>query len=267
MTRVMYTGATGRMAGSIRKTLAGEFERVRLFARSQPDALLVGEEVVLGDLTDFETVRRACEDVDVIVHFGGIADESSFSAILSSNIEGTYNLFEAARQAGVRRVVFASSNHVTGFYPSNEVIDAHAAPRPDSFYGVSKVFGEALGRLYHDKWGMEVVSLRIGIFRPVPTDVRQLALWLSPRDGAELVRRAVIAPGIGYLTVFGVSANTRSYWDNSEPARLLGFTPLDDAETYADAVDAGQQAPRLQGGQYTDPDYEGGSWVPRSDKP
>jgi uronate dehydrogenase len=263
----MYTGATGRMAGSIRETLAGEFDHVQLFARSQPDTLFAGEEVALGDLTDFEAVRRACEDIDVIVHFGGIADESSFSAILSSNIEGTSNLFEAARQMGVRRVVFASSNHVTGFYPSDEVIDVHAAPRPDSFYGVSKVFGEALGRLYHDKWGMEVVSLRIGIFRPAPTDVRQLALWLSPRDGAELVRRAVIAPDIGYLTVFGVSANTRSYWDNSEPARLLGFTPLDDAETYADAVDAGQQAPRLQGGQYTDPDYEGGSWVPRSDKP
>jgi uronate dehydrogenase len=253
------------MADSIRETLEGEFDAVRLFARSEPARLHAGEEVVLGDLTDPDAVRRACEAVDVIVHFGGIADESSFSEILSVNIEGTYNLFEAARQAGVRRVVFASSNHVTGFYPSDTVIGVDAPPRPDSYYGVSKVFGEALGRLYHDKWGLEVVSLRIGIFRPVPTDVRQLALWLSPRDGAELVRCAVTAPDIGYLTVLGVSANARSYWDDGESARLLGFRPQDDAESYADAVGEGQQ-PRFQGGQYADPDYRGGSWVPRRDR-
>lgn len=266
MTKVMYTGASGRMASSIRETLEGAFDSVRLFSRSEPERLFAGEELVLGELGDADAVRRACEDVDVIVHFAGIADESSFEQILSVNIEGTHTLFEAARAAGVRRIVFASSNHVTGFYPSDETIDVHAAPRPDSYYGVSKVFGEALGRLYHDKWGMEVVSVRIGIFRPAPTDVRQLALWLSPRDGAELFRCAVTAPDVGYATVFGVSANTRGYWDHADSARAIGYVPQDDAERYADTVDLTQDPPRFQGGIYTDPAYEGGSWVPRSDR-
>lgn len=266
MTTVMYTGASGRMASAIRELLEGEFDAVRLFSRSEPERLFTGEHLLLGELGDADAVRRACEGVDVIVHFAGIADESSFEAILAANIEGTYTLFEAAREAGVRRIVFASSNHVTGFYPSTETIDAEAAPRPDSYYGVSKVFGEALGRLYHDKWGMEVVSLRIGIFRPAPTDVRQLAMWLSPRDGAELVRRAVTAPNVGYATVLGVSANTRSFWDVSDAARTIGYVPQDDAESFADTIDVSQQPPRFQGGQYTDPDYEGGSWVPRGDR-
>jgi uronate dehydrogenase len=263
MTKVMYTGASGRMASSIRETLEGAFDSVRLFSRSEPERLFAGEELQLGELGDADAVRRACEDVDVIVHFAGIADESSFEAILSANIEGTYTLFEAAREAGVRRIVFASSNHVTGFYSSDETIDAHAAPRPDSYYGVSKVFGEALGRLYHDKWGMEVVSLRIGIFRPAPSDVRQLAMWLSPRDGAELVRCAATAPDVGYATVLGVSANTRSFWDVSDAAQAIGYVPQDDAESFADTIDLTEQPPRFQGGIYTDADYAGGSWVAR----
>lgn len=266
MTTVLYTGASGRMASSIRETLEGAFDAVRLFSRSTPPRLFAREELLLGDLADAEAVRRACEGVDVIVHFAGIADESSFDQILTANIVGAHTLFEAARAAGVRRIVFASSNHVTGFYPSTETIDVHAAPRPDSYYGVSKVFGEALGRLYHDKWGMEVVSLRIGIFRPTPSDVRQLALWLSPRDGAELVRCAVTAPDVGYVTVLGVSANTRSFWDAEESGRAIGFVARDDAEDHAASVDLTQEPPRFQGGLYTDPDYEGGSWVPRSDR-
>lgn len=266
MTTVLYTGASGRMASSIRETLEGAFDDVRLFSRSAPEQLFAREEFVRGDLADADAVRRACEGVDVIVHFAGMADESSFDQILTANIVGTHTLFEAAREAGVRRIVFASSNHVTGFYPSTETIDVHAAPRPDSYYGVSKVFGEALGRLYHDKWGMEVVSLRIGIFRPEPSDVRQLALWLSPRDGAELVRCAVTAPDVGYVTVLGVSANTRSFWDNADAARTIGFVARDNAEDHAATIDLTHDLPRFQGGLYTDPDYEGGSWVPKGER-
>lgn len=262
MTSVLYTGASGRMASALRESLAGEFEEVRLFARSVPERLFEGEEVALGDLADAEAVERACFGIDVIVHLGGIADESSFDEILSANIVGTQNVFAAARAQRVRRVVFASTNHVIGFYPSTQTIGPDDPPRPDTYYGVSKVFGEALGRLYHDKWGIEVVNLRIGSFRPAPEDERQLSIWLSPGDATHLVRRAVLAEEVGYLTVYGVSANTRSFWDNGAAAAALGYEPQDDAEAYADRIPAGTASP-LQGGGFTDPEYIGGAWVPR----
>src|SRR5690606_14525954 len=165
MTTVMYTGGTGRMGSVIRSGLAGRYERVVLFTRQEPsEPLHPTEEVVLGDLLDLEALVEAARGVDVIVHLGGIADESSFDQILQSNIIGTQHVYEAARRSGVRRVVYASSNHVVGFHSSQEVLDESATLRPDTFYGVSKAFGEALASLYHDKWGVESVLLRIGTF-------------------------------------------------------------------------------------------------------
>jgi uronate dehydrogenase len=196
--------------------------------------------------------------IDVVIHLAAIADEAPWDDILKSNIEGTYMVFEAARQAGVRRVVYASSHHVIGFYPAAERVGPAHPVRPDSYYGVSKVFGEGLARLYHDKWGLEVVCLRIGCFRPQPEDVRQLSAWLSHRDGVELVRRSVLAPEVGFTTVYGVSANTRGWWDNDEAAASIGYVPRDDAEAHAALFSPADPAPAVHGGRFADPSYRGG---------
>jgi len=261
MTTVLYTGGTGRMGRVIREGLAGRFDRVVLFARSGDDSeLFPGEEFVIGDLADLDALVAAAEGVDVIVHLGGIADESTFDDILRTNIEGTYHVYEAAKRAGVRRVVYASSNHVVGFHRAGEVLDESAPLRPDTFYGVSKAFGEATASLYHDKWGIESVLVRIGTFRPKPEDRRQLALWLSWRDGIELFRCAIESAPVGCQIVYGCSANTDRWWDGDAGWAAIGYVPLDDAADYADDVDLNAPAPTLQGGAFAAPDYEGGIW-------
>ncbi len=258
--KVLYTGSAGRMAVVIREGLAGRYESVVLYQRAGADnALHANEEVVVGDLTDLDALTAAAQGVDVIVHLGGKADESDFGEILSSNIVGTYNVYEAARRAGVRRVIFASSNHVLGFYPAGEALDEDALYRPDSYYAASKVFGETLGRLYHDKWGLEVVAIRIGVFRDKPSDRRQLSLWLSPRDSVELVARSIEAANVGYLVTYGSSANRDRWWDSSRSWKQLGFTPADDAADYTADV-ANTATPVHYGGVFTAADYQGASW-------
>jgi uronate dehydrogenase len=137
-----------------------------------------------------------------VVHLAGIPYEpldNAWAEILPANIVNTYNVFEAARRAGVKRVVFASSNHVVGFYRRERTVGIDVPPRPDSYYGVSKVFGEALGRLYADKYAMSVACLRIGSFRQTPEDRRQLTTWLSHDDGARLLRCCIDAPPFHFL--------------------------------------------------------------------
>lgn len=261
MTTVLYTGGAGRMGRVIREGLSGRYDRVVLFTRRAPEEPLhPGEEVVIGDLADLEALTKAAEGVDVIVHLGGIADESTFESIRTSNIDGTYHVYEAARRAGVRRVVFASSNHVVGFHDAGTLLDESAPLRPDTFYGASKAFGEALASLYHDKWGVESVLLRIGTFRPAPEDQRQLALWLSWRDGIELTRCAIESGPVGCQVVYGCSDNTGSWWDGRAGWAAIGFVPQDDAADHAEAVDPNAPAPRYHGGAFTAAGYEGGIW-------
>jgi uronate dehydrogenase len=166
---------------------------------------------------------------------GAYSVEGLWEQILEANIVGCYNVFEAARRNGIKRVVFASSSHVLGFHRRKDVIDHRAELRPDSRYGVSKVFGEALARLYVDKYGLEVCCLRIGTVQPVPTDKRRLSLWLSPRDLAQLVSIGVEHSAIKFEVVYGVSGNKRSFYDNSNATRL-GYRPQDDSERYAKEV-------------------------------
>ncbi|MFE4229244.1 NAD-dependent epimerase/dehydratase family protein [Arthrobacter sp. NPDC056886] len=256
---IMYTGGAGRVGTVIRAGLEGQDADVRLLVMEPGTELLKGETEFVGDLSNLDLLTELCNGVETIVHLGGIADERSFEMILENNIVGTYNLFEAARRANVRRVVFASSNHATGFYPSDTTIDNEVLPRPDSYYGVSKAFGETLGRLYHDKWGLEVVNLRIGSFRDTPGEARQLSTWLSYRDAISLMQRSIDAPDVGYQIVYGVSANTRAFWENEAGMKALGWQPLDNAEAWADQF-AGQAVPGHQGGGYVDPDYTGGLW-------
>jgi uronate dehydrogenase len=261
MTTVLYTGGTGRMGRVIREGLAGRYDRVVLFARRAPEEPLhPGEEVVLGDLADLDRLVEAAAGVDVIVHLGGVADEAPYEQIRTANIDGTYNVYEAARRAGVRRVVYASSNHIVGFHPANEVLDETAALRPDTYYGVSKAFGEALASLYHDKWGVESVLLRIGTMRPAPEDQRQLALWLSWPDAVELLRCSIESPPVGCQVVYGTSANSVRWWNADAGWSAIGFVPTDDAADHTEGVDFAAPAPTYHGGGFAAADYEGGIW-------
>ncbi|MFD9128135.1 NAD-dependent epimerase/dehydratase family protein [Kitasatospora sp. NPDC059571] len=258
---ILITGAAGGVGGMLRHLLPAFGHRLRLAdlvpVPNEPDALAF-------DLRDAGAVREAVRGVDAVVHLGGIALEDSFANILGANVEGTYHLYEAVREEGVRRVVFASSNHAVGFTPLEGrglggagLIGTDILPRPDTYYGLSKVFGEGLAQLYADKYGVTTVSIRIGSCEPRPRTTRMLSTWLSPADCARLVHAALTAPVTGHTVVNGISANTRAWWDLA-PARALGYEPQDDAEEFAAEVIAehGELAPdgvdaRLLGGDFT----------------
>jgi uronate dehydrogenase len=188
---------------------------------------------------------------------GGVSTEQPWEPILAGNIVGMVNLYEAARQHGTKRIVFASSNHVTGFYRQDEVITPKAAPRPDGFYGLSKAFGEDVAQLYWDRWGIETVSLRIGSSFTEPRDRRMLATWLSYDDLERLIVAALTAPIVGHSIIYGVSDNQTSWWDNT-PAKHIGYRPQDRSDGFRPAVEARQPVIDRQ-----DPAalYQGGAFV------
>ena len=254
--RILLLGAAGGIGSAIRKGLAGRYAPMRLADIAPMAPAAPGEETVHADLLDIPSLVTAMTGIDTVVHMAGVPVEPETNAweqVLPANIVGVHNLFEAARLAGVKRVLFASSHHAAGFHRRDTPTADTLVPRPDSYYGVSKVFGEAMGRMYADKFGLQVLSLRIGAYRDRPSDVRQLAVWVSPRDMVELVRCGIEAPDFGYVTVYGVSANTRSFWDNSDVA-FLGYAPKDNAEDWAGEVLAGPPedpvAAPFQGGWY-----------------
>jgi uronate dehydrogenase len=223
---------------------------------------------IAADLADAAAVERAAEGVEGIVHLGGQPVEAPWETILRSNIEGTYNLFEAARKQGVQRVVFASTNHAVGFYPREQIIDTRALPLPDSRYGVSKAFGEALGALYAYKFGLGVLCIRVGNVNEAPIDQRRLSIWVKPSDLASLVRIGLEHEGLVYEVVYGMSDNVRGWWDNSR-ARELGYSPQGKSEDYVrEALAAQAQLPTdpigdyFQGGPFCSEEFEGEvSWI------
>ena len=235
MQRVLITGAAGDIGGRLRRTLQGIYPVLRLSDRVPLGDAGPREEIERGDVADLSACERMCAGVDGIVHLGGMSVENEWEVILESNIVGTYNLFEAARRQGVRRVIFATSNHAVGFYHRDQTIGVDVTVRPDSRYGVSKAFGEALGALYADKYGLEVFCIRIGNVADRPADKRRLSIWLSPRDLTQLVRIGLEHPEIRYEIVYGVSDNARSWYDNRNAARL-GYRPQDRSEDYAAEV-------------------------------
>jgi len=238
MKRVLITGAAGNIGKVLRAGMRGHYA-LRLADIAPQESAGEHEEVVTADITQLDALVSQMREIDVVVHLAGIPDESTWQKIRDMNIEGCYNVFEAARRAGVRRVVFASSNHVVGFHRRDRMIDDTVEPRPDSRYGVSKVFGEALGRLYADKHGMSVACMRIGSFRPddTPTAPRHLYTWISHGDMVQLARRCIDAPDYHFIVVYGVSNNARNRWSNAN-TRALGFRPQDDAETHAAKIAA-----------------------------
>jgi uronate dehydrogenase len=263
MKRVLITGASGGIGRRLRRLLRGVYPALRLTDLRPPDDLAADEEFVQADLADLAAVEAAVTGIDGIVHLGGMARESDWETILHANIIGTRNVFEAARRADVARIVFASSNHVVGFYPRSQTIGVDVLPHPDSRYGVSKAFGEALGALYADKYGLRVLCIRIGNVEDRPSDARRLSIWLHPDDLVQLVRLGLEHPDLRYEVVYGVSDNTRSWWDNAAALRL-GYRPRARAEDHRDAALAAERGrtpdpigDRVQGGDFASAEFAG----------
>jgi nucleoside-diphosphate-sugar epimerase len=234
MTRLLITGAAGNIGTLLRPRLARPGRVLRLLDVAPLGDAASDEELLTGDVTRPDDMADACRDVDAVLHLGGVASEAPWEEIVRVNVDGTRNVLEAARRTGVRRVILASSNHAVGFHErSAEPLPATAPPRPDTYYGLSKVAMEALGSLYADRFGMDVAAIRIGTCFAEPPDSRALATWLSPDDAARLVEACLSAPPYGFRLVWGISANTRRWWSLSEAAEL-GYHPFDDAESYAD---------------------------------
>ena len=254
---LLLTGAAGTLGRALAPALQGLARRLRVSDLAQPLArvnLPAGSEAWPCDLADAQAVHQLLGGVSAVVHLGGVSVEGPFEAILRSNIRGLHNLYEAARRQGVRRIVFASSNHVTGCYPQAQRLTPQDPPRPDSNYGLSKLFGEGIASLYWDRYGIETVCLRIGTATPAPPDRRGLSTWLSLPDLERLVTCALTAPGVGFLLAYGMSGNTRAFWNSDAAWARLGFVPQHDAETHAAQVqhllqpDGPQRA--LQGGSF-----------------
>jgi len=263
MKHVMITGAAGKIGSVLRKALRASYPLVRLLDIAPLGAAENGEEVCAVDIRDAAALERAMAGIDCVVHLAGMSVEAPWEQVLPLNIEGCYNVFEAARRSGVKRIVFASSNHAIGFHRRERFIDTNVVPRPDTRYGVSKVFGEALGRLYADKYGLSVACLRIGSFLTPdrPTDSRQLLTWISHRDMVQLTRRCIDHPDYHFVIVYGVSNNLRSSWDNSS-VKFLGYRPEDDAEVFAAEILAlgkkeNEIAAQFHGGFYTPIEFAG----------
>lgn len=234
MSTILITGAAGGVGSLLRprlvRTDGTRTLRLLDLAEITPDK---GEEATQASVTDMGAMIEACQGVDAVIHLGGQATEASWEKILEVNIDGTRTVFEAARRAGVPRVVFASSNHAVGFHTPDEYpLPENVTALPDTYYGVSKVAGEGLGALYAKRYGLDVICIRILSCFPKPPNLRALSTWLSPDDAGRLFEACLTVEKPGYRIVYGVSANTRGGWVSLEGARELGYEPQDDAEIH-----------------------------------
>ena len=234
---IAITGAAGGIGTALRPSLRQAY-RLRLVDREPLANLAPGEESVPADIEDYAAVELALAGVDAVVHLAGQSRwDASWDEVLGPNIRGTRNVFEAARRAGARKVVFASSNHVTGMYDRERAWPLHPdrPVRPDGPYGVSKALGEALARYYSDAFGMSMICLRIGWYLARPFDPNGLLMWISARDLSQLVRCSLESQ-VRFGIYYGVSNNTRRGWDIENARRELGYEPVDDSETFAAAI-------------------------------
>jgi uronate dehydrogenase len=265
VSRVLITGAAGQIGSMIRPRLAHPNRVLRLLDTAEMERAGEGErvELVRGSVTDMSVVERACRNVNAVIHLAGHSREMPWQEILEVNIGGTYTVFEAARRQSVPQVIFASSSHAVGYTPleSAEAPD-FLCPRPDTNYGVGKVVGEAIGSMYADRYGMDVICIRIGACFNRPGYPRTLGRWLSPGDCARLLDACLTARSPGFRIIWGVSANSRRLFSLVE-ARRLGYEPRDDSEQFAGelAAEHGQPAPddpalRYVGGDWFGPEYD-----------
>lgn len=234
MKTILMTGAAGRIGTFLRPELAGKY-RLRLSDIKPIRDLRPGETFVRADISRLSDMLRATRGVDAVVHFGGQSGEHDWDHVLQANIIGFHNAIEAARRNGVKRFLVASSNHAVGFYRCDQTIDHRVYCKPDSRYGVSKVFNEALASLYADRYGMEIFCMRIGNVNRAPIDRRRLAIWISGRDMAQLVTLGIERPDLRFEIVYGISDNARAWFDNAN-AHRLGYRPQDRSEIYAEEI-------------------------------
>ncbi len=260
MKRVALSGAGGNVGKVLRPALLARGVALRSAGGHHPLAPLVpGEDVTHGDLRDPAAVDRLLDGADVLIHLAGTSVERPLPEIIENNLRGLYEIYEGARRHRVRRIVFASSNHAIGMYPVEEKLGLDCAFRPDGFYGLSKMWAEGMARMYWDKHGIESICVRIGSMLERPTEFRHLSTWLGHDDAVQLMLRCIEAPAIGYLVVWGVSNNTRSYWNNAG-AEALGYRPVQNAEDYAAEIlrlpnPLDPVAQRHQGGGFASMDY------------
>jgi uronate dehydrogenase len=253
---LLLTGAAGALGQYLRPHLAKRPGGLRSSDIRDPGKPNPGEEIMVGDVGDAAFVERMVAGTSAIVHLGAISTEDDVEKIFHANFHGTFYVFDAARRHGVKRMVFASSNHAIGFHPITKRLDSSSVQKPDTMYGVSKAFGENLGSLFADKFGMEVACLRIGSATPVPKDPRMLSTWLSYPDTLRLVEACLDVAKLHFSIVYGASNNTRGWWDNSKSG--IDFRPQDNAETFVaklipdgDKRDPNDPAVKFQGGIYT----------------
>ena len=235
MKKIVLTGAAGRLGSYLREPLSKMAETlVSSDIKDDIGTLYAGESYVKADLESLDAMMSLLEGADMVVHFGAYVDEAPFEKLLGPNFIGAYNVWEAAFQQGLRRVVYASSIHAVGMHPKNEFIGTDAPHRPDTFYGLAKCFAEDLASMYWDKRGLESVCLRILSCAQV-TNPRAVGSWLSYDDLIQLVEKSVSTPVTGFTVAYGVSNNDRAPVDNSN-ASHLGYKPKDNAEQFADEV-------------------------------
>jgi len=232
MKKLVLTGAAGRLGSYLREPLCElADELVSSDIVDDLGKLYPGERYQKADLAHFDQIHNLLEGADMVVHFGAIGDEAPFEDILGPNIIGAYNIWEAAYQHQLQRVVYASSIHAVGMHSRHNYIDTNVPHRPDTFYGLAKCFAEDLASLYWDKRQLESVCLRILSCAQV-TNSRALGTWLSYDDLIQLVQRAIDAPTTGHSIIYGVSNNDRTPVNNAN-ANYLGFKPKDNAEQFA----------------------------------
>lgn len=260
--KILMTGAAGVVGTALRHELRQRGYALRLLDIREP-AMLDGEEFIRGSIADAAVVAEAVSGVNGVVHLAGCTTDASMPEQIEGNIVGATNIFEAARLSGVERVVFASSHHVVGYYPRRRRIGTNVLLRPDSRYGLTKAFGEQLGALYADKYGLRCLAIRIGFANNRPADRRRLAVWISWRDLAQLVEIGLRHEQLRYAVVYGVSDNERSFFDNST-AFDLGYAPQDNAEAFAAEILAGVPAEdpdavgsHVIGGHFANGEYDG----------
>jgi uronate dehydrogenase len=265
---ILITGAAGHIGRILRRELAGRYARIRVLDRVACDPLAAGEEAMIGDIADIAIVERAMAGIDGVIHMAGVPREASFEDLLPANIIGCWNVYEAARRLGTKRIVFASSNHAVGFYPRSQSIDSFSPVRPDSRYGLTKCWGEAISHLHADKYGIKSLNIRIGSATPLPENERALALWISERDLGQLCRIGLEHPDIHSDIVYGISDNKRAWYDNSVAFRL-GYAPEDRSEDHVERAMKGEALVKreppdryFQGGGFTSTEYAGGPVPP-----
>jgi len=263
--RVLITGAAGRIGRSLRPRMARPYRLLRLLDTVEVAPPGADEQVepIRGSVTDMDLMEWVCRNMDAVIHLAGYRRDEPWERIAEVNIGGTYTVFEAARRRGVPRVIFASSIHAAGYTSlSGPEVPDWAYPRPDTNYGVGKVTGEAIGSLYADRYGMDVICIRLGVCYESPGRPQMLDRWISHDDCGRLVEACLTVPEPGFRIVWGVSANTRRRLSLAE-AEQLGYRPRDDAEQFADALigrygepDPDDPARRYVGGDWSGPEFD-----------